>query len=381
VTNTAARYDSARSARWQHARRVLCVRLDNTGDILMTTPAIRALKQSLPGRHITLLASPSGSAVAQYIPEIDETIPCYAPWTKVAPAASVEDFGALIETLTRRNFDAVVIFTVYSQSALPAAFLCWLARIPQRLAYCRENPYQLLSDSEPELEPHSLVRHEVRRQLDLVASLGCLTIDERLSFQVPEDEAMLALATLSKEGVDIARPWIVVHPGATATSRRYSAVGFGQAISILACDHPDMQILVTGSASEAHMVQAVAAHCTLPTFPIPGKLNLGEFASVIRGAKLLISNNTGPVHLAAAVGTPVVDVYALTNPQHSPWKVRSRVLYHDVPCRFCYRSTCMQQHHACLKLVTPERISAAARELLTQQADSVLIPIKPLQQQ
>ena len=84
---------------------------------------------------------------------------------------------------------------------------------------------------------------------------------------------------------------------------------------------------------------------------------------------LLVANNTGPVHIAAALGTPVVDIYALTNPQHAPWKVPHRVVYHDVPCRFCYRSVCPQTHHNCLHLLDPQRVARAARELLDAGAD------------
>jgi ADP-heptose:LPS heptosyltransferase len=86
-------------------------------------------------------------------------------------------------------------------------------------------------------------------------------------------------------------------------------------------------------------------------------------------ASTLVSNNTGPVHIAAAVGTPVVDIYALTNPQHAPWKVPNHVLFHDVPCRFCYRSTCPKTHHDCLNLLDPSRVAAAARDLLQLGAE------------
>src|SRR5690606_39098413 len=81
-------------------------------------------------------------------------------------------------------------------------------------------------------------------------------------------------------------------------------------------------------------------------------------------AALLVCNNSGPAHIAAALGVPVVDLYALTNPQHTPWQVPHRVLFHDVPCKYCYRSVCPQGHHACLAEVAPASVAAAARELL-----------------
>ena len=80
---------------------------------------------------------------------------------------------------------------------------------------------------------------------------------------------------------------------------------------------------------------------------------------------MLVSNNSGPVHVAAAVGTPVVDLYALTNPQHTPWGVPHRVLFHDVPCRYCYKSVCPEGHHDCLRRVPPKAVVEAALSLLS----------------
>ena len=360
-----AQADPLRSAAWRDAERVLCVRLDNLGDVLMTTPALRALKSASPARHLTLLTSRSGAELAPYVPEIDAIIAYDAPWMKQPSEAAAEACDDLIDRLYGGGYDAAVIFTVYSQSALPAALACWLARIPLRLAYCRENPYQLLTDWAHDPEPHLLVRHEVQRQLDLVAAVGCRTIDERLSFHPrPEDEAMTA-AKLRAAGIDLEAPWIVVHPGASAPSRRYPAESFGAAVSALgeACAH---QVLVTGSHDEVALTRAIVAALPRRAFSLAGVLGLGELGLVLQHAELLVSNNTGPVHIAAAVGTPVVDLYALTNPQHAPWQVASRVLYHDVPCRFCYRSVCAQAHHDCLRLVSPERVAQAALELLAR---------------
>ena len=97
---------------------------------------------------------------------------------------------------------------------------------------------------------------------------------------------------------------------------------------------------------------------------VSGRLTLGELGALIAGAQLLISNNSGPVHVAAALATPVVDLYALTNPQHTPWQVPHRVLYHDVPCRYCMKSVCPQQHNDCLRRVAPSAVVEAALQLL-----------------
>jgi ADP-heptose:LPS heptosyltransferase len=118
--------------------------------------------------------------------------------------------------LRRRRFEGAVIFSTFSQSALPAALLCYMAQIPLRLAACRENPYRLLTDWVAETEPDNGIRHEVRRQLDLVGAIGCGTADETLSLAVPAAAKAEAAALLEHRGLAPGGTWLVVHPGATA---------------------------------------------------------------------------------------------------------------------------------------------------------------------
>src|SRR6185437_556599 len=105
----------------------------------------------------------------------------------------------------------------------------YLAEIPLRLAHCHENPYQLLSDWLPDPEPAQFVRHETQRQLDLVAAVGCTTDDVRLSLRVPEADRLRVRSLLAAAGVDQTRPWSLLHPGASAPSRRYPVASFAEA--------------------------------------------------------------------------------------------------------------------------------------------------------
>ncbi|MCO8597671.1 glycosyltransferase family 9 protein, partial [Burkholderia cenocepacia] len=219
------------STAWSRARRILCVRLDSIGDVLMTTPALRALKEGGHDRRLTLLTSRTGAALAKHLPMVDDVWSYDAPWvkhpdTRGDPVADLD----MIDRLLAGRFDAAVIFTVYSQNPLPAAMMCWLAGIPLRLAHCRENPYELLTDRVPETEPESHVRHEVARQLALVRTVGATTSDWRMAFE-PGDAARRAVharlqAALQRFGgarqpeAPRAR-WLVVHPGASAASRRW----------------------------------------------------------------------------------------------------------------------------------------------------------------
>ena len=375
--------DEAVSPAWRRARRILCVRLDNLGDVLMSTPAMRALRQAAPGRRLTLLASPSGAAAAAFVPEIDEVVTHCAPWARHddekdgGPQADL----ALVERLRAGAYDAAVVFTVYSQSALPAALLCRLAGISAVLGYSRENPYRLLSPWVREEEPQRRVRHEVQRQLDLVAHVAPPPGDARLSFRVRPADRLGLRGKLAALGLPGEGGWIVVHCGATAASRRYPAPLYARAIGLLR--RHGLPILLTGSPGEAPLVRSVersvarACGAGQGVFDLSGRLSLGELGALIEGAALLVCNNSGPAHIGAALGTPVVDLYALTNPQHAPWLTPHRLLYRDVDCKYCYRSTCPQGHHACLAGVAPEEVAEAAAELLAGRSGDASLPAMP----
>ena len=359
---------------WQRARNLLAVRLDAMGDVAMTTPALRALRESVPGRRITLLTSPSGVAAAALAPDVDDVIVYEAPWMKASvPCERPQADLAMIRRIAKGGFDAAVVFTVYSQNPLPAAWLCRLADIPLRLAHCRENPYQLLTDWVPEPEPDRVVRHEVRRQLDLVSHVGAATDDERLALR-PSIAAVARVESMLDElGLNDHRAWVVVHPGATAPSRRYPLSSFAEVVRRLAREQ-GMRILVTGGANERDDVAILCSDLPDATVPLAGVLDTGELLALLGRAPVLISNNTGPVHLAAAAGTPVVDLYALTNPQHTPWMTPHRVLNHDVPCKYCYKSVCPEGHYDCLRLVSPASVVEAALELLRENEPAAITP-------
>nr|WP_314540011.1 glycosyltransferase family 9 protein [uncultured Massilia sp.] len=369
---------------WQDARRLLCVRLDSLGDVLMCTPAMRALRAAVPGRTLTLLGAPAGAAAVPFIPEVDDVIAHRAAWMK-DDAHVVHDPRsqrrsrnaglALVDLLAARAFDAAVVFTTYTQSALPAALLCQLAGIPLRLAHCRENPYGLLSDWVPDPEPAAMVRHEVQRQLALVRRVGCAPAGLALSFVPRADDVAAARALLRQAGIDPDGRWLLLHPGASAASRRYPPAQWAAVLRLLAARFA-LPLVLTGSAAEASLVDGIRRAAGVPAVSLAGRLGLGELGAVLALAAVAIANNTGPAHIAAAVGTPLVDLYALTNPQHTPWAVPNRVLFEDVPCRFCFKSTCPVGHHACLAGVAPQRVADAVAALLPRERSQAR-PMQP----
>ncbi len=350
-------------AGWQDTRRVLAVRLDNLGDVLVTTPAIHAIRESLPDAAITLLASPIGAQAGRLNPDVDEVVVYNAPWMDpwsrlpLDPAREME----VIAQLSTGRYDAAVIFSSFRQSPLPAAYLCYLAGIPLRLAASIYGPGSLLTTRHRHPER---MMHEVERGLDLVAAVGMRTSDDRLVLRAP-DGAHAEIASLVADE----RPLVVVHPGCSMPARTYPWEQYVEVIDLLVRDL-DARVVLTGGDDERPLVDAILAHVDPWTrarvTAAAGSLAFPAFCALVETADVVVTNNTGPMHMAAALGTPVVALFALTNPpeQWGPWKVPHRMLWHEVPCRLCYSRICPTTHD-CLRQVEPRQVIEAVADLLS----------------
>jgi lipopolysaccharide heptosyltransferase II len=357
--------------RWATARRVLAVRLDNLGDVLVTTPALHAIKESLPDSSLTLLASPVGAQAGRVNPDIDDVTVYEAPWVdpwQRLPHDSARE-RRMIAALQERRFDGAIIFTSFRQSPLPAAYLCYLADIPLRVAASIDGPGSLLTTRHKHPERPM---HEVERGLDLVGAIGMATTASDLVLRVPEHGRPALAARFRAADIDHHRPLVVLHPGCSMPARTYPWELYADVAERLV-QRLGATVIVTGTSEEQAL--ATRVHGRVPAtsrqdvHPVAGVLPFAEFCALIATADLVVTNNTGPMHIAAATKTPVVALFALTNPpeQWGPWRAPHRLLYHDVPCRLCYSRVCPRGHE-CLRFVTPDHVVDAAGELLSTGA-------------
>ena len=362
--------------RWLSVKKVLAIRLDNLGDVLVTTPALHAIKTSLPGVELTLLASPVGAQVARLNPDIDDVIvyeaPWMDPWHKLPQDSQREQ--QMIAAIRERQFDGAIIFTSYHQSPLPAAYLCYLADIPLRVAASIDGPGSLLTTRHKHPER---MMHEVERGLDLVGAIGLTTDDVDLGLRVPEKAQAQLAQRLATDGIDSLRPLVVVHPGCSMPARTYPWEMYAQVVNLLV-EQLGAVVALTGTEDEEALVGQVLNQLQPETrkavYAFAGKLPFPEFCALIEAADLTITNNTGPMHISAALKTPVVALFALTNPpeQWGPWHVAHRQLYHDVSCRICYNRICPYGHE-CLRLVSPQMVVSAAGELIVELVEAGVV--------
>ena len=331
-------------------RRVLIARLDSNGDVLLAGPAIRAVAAS--GAHVTLLVGPLGLAAAELLPGVDEIISYRAEWIDPEPlAVSPDRTLALVEQLRAGAFDEALILVSFHQSPLPLALLLRLAGVPRIGAVCDDYPGSLLD-----------VRHGITGELH-EAERG-VSLAEACGYRLdPDDDGRLEV----RRSADVERPfpgsYVVVHPGASVPARAWEPDDAAALVQLLVADGLD--VLVTGGIAERELCAYVAGPPHAQVRNVAGETDMAELAELIGMADAIVVGNTGPAHLAAAVGTPVVSIYALTVPpvRWRPWAVPHELLFHDVPCAGCRARVCPVPGHPCVGKVSPAQALAAVRRL------------------
>ena len=212
---------------WQSVRRILAIRLDNVGDIIMLEPALRTLRAALPASTITLMASPAGSQVVPLLPCVDDVLVQSVSWQDISgkrPQDPTSEY-ALVRAVAERGFDAAVIFTSFSQSPYPPAYVCYLAGIPIRLGQSKEFGGALLSTW---VKPPTDDAHQVDRNLHLLEQAGFPILGRHPELVVPDEAQNTADRLLREAGVAAGEPFIVLAPGASAAARRYDALRYAQ---------------------------------------------------------------------------------------------------------------------------------------------------------
>jgi ADP-heptose:LPS heptosyltransferase len=392
------------------ARRILVVRPDNIGDVVLLTPALRALRAAAPQARIELLASPAGTAVAAMIPELDGVLTVSPNWQQLAAPsdtagaeAAVRAERELLDRLTAGRYDLMLVFSSFSQSPWPVAHLGLLAGIRTRVVHSREFAGAVATHW---VTPPPDTTHHVDRSLHLLEAIGVPSRGRTPSLRIPatahaEADDLLddasdgrvhrtdgtsrdtmpmravgrtdATAVLRSAGDATATARIhgrttgrtpprfaLLVPGASCPSRRYPAARFGAAAAGIAAS--GLPVRVAGTGAEADLVDEVVRTAGSPDVTALPAVGLPVFAALIARAAVALTNNSGGLHLAEAVGTPVVVTYAGTERlgDVAPRAVPCALLQVPVSCSPCRQLAC-PFHLECLDVAPARLVDAALR--------------------
>lgn len=332
--------------------KALVVRLDSFGDVLLAGPAVRAVAAG--SDHVTLLCGPRGEPAARLLPGVDDVLVWEAPWEGFDPPSVAEaDAEGLVRRLRDAAFDTALVLTSFHQSPLPTALLLRLAGVPRIGAESVDHPGRLLDVRHRRLPG----RHEAEAALDTAAALGFTPPagdDGRLRVLPPPD-------TIALTGNG---PYVVLHPGASAPARAWSPERSAEAVAALA--DAGHRVVVTGGPGETDLTRAV---CGGTAVDLGGRTDPRTLSGVLRTADAVVCGNTGPAHLAAAVGTPVVSLFAPVVPagRWAPYGVPCVLLGDQrAPCAGSRALTCPVPGHPCLGEVTADDVVAAVHKLLAE---------------
>lgn len=349
------------AARVTPAGRTLAVRLDSVGDVLLTGPALRALRAG--SERLDLLVSPAGAPAAALLPGPDEVLVFDAPWSGTEPPpVSATAVDHLVAQLRSAAYDNVLVFTSFHQSPLPMALLARLAGA-RRVSATSEDYGGSLLDVRHRRMPLGRPDlggvgggHEVEAMLALAAEAG---------FPLPEDDDRRLRIVLRQSAVHqqfgLGDRYVVLAPVASVPARSLDDEVSRRLAERLAED--GWRVVVTGSATGPAPSPRVVPDGGVD---LVGRTSLVQLAHVLAGAACVVAVNSGPAHLAAAVGTPVVSLFSPVVPAErwAPWGVPYELLgdQHS-SCRGSRARECPVPGHPCLDDIDPDRVAAAVARL------------------
>ena len=345
--------------------RTLAVRLDSDGDVLLCGPALTLLAET--GDEVDLLVSSQGLAAAGLLPAVSEVLVHDAPWSGFRPppvdrAATAE----LVERITSGGYDRAVVFTSFHQSPLPMSLLLRLAGVPFIAAASVDYPGSLL-DVRVRREDPPGGGHEVEAAVEIAVAAGA-----RRPARIPGLAVRHPLPDVTDLLPGDGRDLVVVHPGASVPARSLTPDHAGRIVAALR--DAGYLVAVTGGPGERDLVARTLAACPGGTgggvLDLAGRTDLAQLAAVLERAAVVVVGNTGPAHLAAAVGTPVVSLFSPVVPadRWAPWGVPVRLLGDQhAPCRDTRARECPVDGHPCLTGVPPDEVVAAVTGLATER--------------
>jgi ADP-heptose:LPS heptosyltransferase len=345
------------------------MRPETIGDVILLSPALRRLKESLPHAEITLLTSSRGSQAAPLLPWVDEVM-IYPPlWRDITEASLLNlrkdmDF---IKQLREQRFSMALIFTGLAESPWPSAYACYLAGIPHRVGFAEDMNGSALSHF---LVPPGDDFHRVDRNLNLLEVIGIYESNSQMELKISEEIERRTNELLSQNGVKHGSRYIVLAPEASLPAERYDPHHFASAARTLSAQ-TELQMFLVGSSEDTATIQPVLQVANENLYgnvhSLVEKITLPELAAVIRGASLTITNKSAAMFIADVFQCPMVVLYPGTEGT-DPWHPRSpsaRILSRPASCALCAESDC-RYGMKCFD-IRPEEVVMAALEVLGEQ--------------
>ena len=322
-------------------REILIIKPSSLGDIIDALPTVGAIRMRYPAARLSWLVKSEWAPVLKGHPFIDEVIAVPFAWRAIP---------RLIQAVRRRPFDLVVDLQGLLRSALLGAATGAPARIG--FAAAREGAPRFYTDQVAVPEG---TLHAVDRYREVARALGCDASRIDFGIAISEDAAAGVNRLLAEAGLSPSDPYMVIHPTARWESKKWLPARFTELADWLILEKK-IPIVFVGSKGEREEVERIVQKMKQPAINVAGKTTLPELAELIRGAQRFICNDSGPMHLAAAVGTPVVALFGPTDPRKiGPYGAGHKVIRKEVSCAGCRRNRCVRDNE-CMRAISVEEV-------------------------
>lgn len=332
-------------------RNILVIKLRYIGDVLLATPTLRAIKEARPAVRVTMMVNRGTEGVLSGNPDIDEIL--------VLDKGSLAAQWRLIVELRRWRFDTVIDLTDGDRSA----FLSWVSGASVRIGFNDEHRRRGICYSAV-VPPQPGMRHRINRDLAALKPLGIHASETPPRLWLTGEDDAAADQLLNRLGIRRDQPIMIIQPGARYWFKAWPAERFAELADRLASDY-GFQVLIGGSRDEEALAQRIQATARTRPVSIAGLTTLKQFASIAKRAALFVGNDSGAMHMAAAVGAPMVALFGPSNPDEwGPRGDRMTVLYKGLDCRACFHPTCERGELNCMKQLSVQEVYAATVQLL-----------------
>ncbi len=330
---------------------ILVIKLRYLGDVLLATPTLKAVKASWPAARLTMLVNRGTEEVVTGNPNVDEVLVLDR-----GPLASQYKFAMAVR---RRKYDLVIDLTDADRSA----FLSWLSGAPMRIGFNVEQRSRGFCYTTV-VRPGPDVVHRVDRDCAALGPLGIRAKPDPPEMWINKQDHEAAEELLRRLEVDDVRPIAVLQPGARYWFKAWPPERFARLADHLAETHGH-QVLIAGSGQERQLAKTIRDAAKSRPAVMVGEATVKQFAAVLKRAVLLVGNDSGAMHIAAAMGTPVVALFGPSNPME--WGPRGgpvEILYKGLDCRACFHPTCRRGEENCMRLISVEEVCFAVTKIL-----------------
>ncbi len=338
-------------------QRILISRTDRIGDVLLSTPVIKALREKFPQAYIAMIVAPYAKDILEGNPYLDEVIIYdkdgkHKNWRRTIKFAG---------RLKKKKFDLAVILHPTNRLHL----ITFLAGIPHRLGYNRKLGF--LVNLRKAHKKQQGLKHEAEYNLDLLSELGISGNPHDLFMPIRQDSERYIESLFNKEGINPQDRILAVNPGASCPSKIWPVESFARVAEKIAGLH-NFKILILGGPKEMHLADKFTREIKVKVINLAGKTSVSQLASIFKRCSLFISNDSGPVHIASAIGVPVISIFGrnqagLSPRRWGPLGKRDKYLHKDAGCIQCLAHNCKKEF-ACLKAITVEDVVSVAESIL-----------------